>query len=105
MNSRLLAIGAVWMMGCASAPTHNGERSLRVMSYNIEYGHEGLDSVAAVIRDQHPDIVGLQEVDVHWSERSNFADQAALPITTSPGIRLRTPPQRRLRCPGFSKRW
>ncbi len=48
------------------------------MTYNIEYGHEGLDSVIAVIRDQHPDIVGLQEVDVHWSQRSNFVDQAAL---------------------------
>lgn len=47
------------------------------MSYNIEYGNQGLDSVAAVIRDQHPDIVGLQEVDVHWSARSNFVDQAA----------------------------
>jgi Metal-dependent hydrolase len=54
------------------------EPALRVMTYNIEYGHEGLDSVAKVIRDVHPDIVGLQEVDVHWSERSNFADQAAL---------------------------
>ena len=48
------------------------------MSYNIEYGHEGLDKVIRVIRDQHPDIVGLQEVDVHWSARSNFEDQAAL---------------------------
>ena len=73
----MIAAGLV-MAGCASATPRVGERSLRVMSYNIEYGHEGLDSVIAVIRTQHPDIVGLQEVDVHWSERSNFADQAAL---------------------------
>lgn len=66
------------VVGCASMPTKAPEHLLRVMSYNIEYGHEGLDSVAAVIRDQHPDIVGLQEVDVHWSPRSNFVDQAAL---------------------------
>jgi len=77
---RGLAISA-WLLftnACASAPITTQAQSLRVMSYNIEYGHEGLDSVAAVIREQHPDIVGLQEVDVHWSERSNFADQAAL---------------------------
>ena len=66
------------LLGCASAPTRGGVQQLRVMSYNIEYGHEGLDSVAGVIRSQHPDIVGLQEVDVHWSERSNFVDQAAV---------------------------
>jgi endonuclease/exonuclease/phosphatase family metal-dependent hydrolase len=48
------------------------------MSYNIEYGHEGLDSVISVIRGEHPDIVGLQEVDVHWSARSSFVDEAAL---------------------------
>jgi len=76
-RSRMM-IAVVLMAGCASVPTRGRERSLRVMSYNIEYGHEGLDKVIAAIRDQHPDIVGLQEVDVHWSERSNFADQAAL---------------------------
>lgn len=62
---------------CSTLPAHPRERSLRAMTYNIEYGHEGLDSVIAVIRDQRPDVVGLQEVDVHWSQRSNFADQAA----------------------------
>ena len=64
--------------GCASLPTRTHEQSLRVMSYNIEYGHEGLDSVIAVIRSEHLDVVGFQEVDVHWSARSNFVDQAAL---------------------------
>ena len=74
----IVALAAILMTACASVPIRNGERSLRVMSYNIEYGHEGLDKVIAVIREQRPDIVGLQEVDVHWSERSDFADQAAL---------------------------
>lgn len=80
VRSPILSIAALLMMtvGCASVPTGTQERSLRVMSYNIEYGHEGLDSVITVIRDQHPDIVGLQEVDVYWSQRSNFVDQAAL---------------------------
>ena len=73
-----MTIATVVTAGCASAPAHNGERSLRVMSYNIEYGHEGLAKVIEVIRDLQPDIVGLQEVDVHWSERSHFSDQAAL---------------------------
>jgi endonuclease/exonuclease/phosphatase family metal-dependent hydrolase len=70
-----MALGAAGRVGSSIAPK---EETIRVMSYNIEYGHQGLDSVIAVIREQHADIVGLQEVDVHWSERSNFADQAAL---------------------------
>ncbi len=54
------------------------EHQLRVMSYNIQYGNEGLDSVIAVINDEKPDIVGLQEVDVHWNARSAFVNQAEL---------------------------
>ena len=58
------------------------DRPIRVMSYNIRHG-QGVDDrldlarVAAEIRDSGADIVGLQEVDRHWSERSDFADQAA----------------------------
>lgn len=78
MKRCLLTIGAALLNACASVSTKTPENSLRVMTYNIEYGHEGLDSVIAVIRDQHPDVVGLQEVDVHWSARSNFVDQAEL---------------------------
>ncbi len=72
------------LAGCASvAPVRPGsglssEKSLRVMSYNIQYGNEGLDSVIAVINAEKPDIVGLQEVDVHWQARSAFANQAEL---------------------------
>ena len=47
------------------------------MSYNIAAGGGDLDAIVAVIRAAAPDIVALQEVDVHWSERSGFADQAA----------------------------
>ena len=50
---------------------------LRVMSYNIRSGNGDLDATAAAIRAERPDVVGLQEVDVHWAERSKFADQAA----------------------------
>ena len=52
------------------------------MSYNIHHGR-GVDDrldlarIAAVIRGAGADIVGLQEVDRHWGERSDFADQAA----------------------------
>ncbi|HUQ46771.1 MAG TPA: endonuclease/exonuclease/phosphatase family protein [Gemmatimonadaceae bacterium] len=73
----LLALATISLFGCASLSGGSSARSVRVMSYNIQYGHEGLDSVAAVIRAERPDIVGLQEVDVHWSARSNFVDQAA----------------------------
>ena len=34
-----------------------------------------LESVANVIRDSKTDIIGLQEVDVHWGTRSNFKNE------------------------------
>lgn len=54
------------------------ESVLRVMTYNIQSGHGNLDGTAAAINASSPDVVALQEVDVHWAERSNFADQTML---------------------------
>jgi endonuclease/exonuclease/phosphatase family metal-dependent hydrolase len=48
------------------------------MTYNIQSGHGSLDGTAAEIRSRSPDIVALQEVDVHWDARSGFEDQATL---------------------------
>lgn len=50
---------------------------LRAMSYNIAGGNGDLERIADVIRAAGADIVAVQEVDVHWSERSGWADQAA----------------------------
>lgn len=69
---------ALSVSACASAPGAQRAKLLRVMSYNIQYGNEGLDSVIAVINAERPDIVGLQELDVHWSGRSRFVNQAEL---------------------------
>ena len=46
------------------------------MTYNIHAGHGDVDRTAATIRGLSPDIVGVEEVDVHWAERSGFVDQA-----------------------------
>lgn len=78
LRSVALATAAAFVAACASLQVATKDQTLRVMSYNIQYGHEGLDSVIDVIKTEKPDIVGLQEVDVHWSERSTFVDQAAL---------------------------
>ena len=79
-RDHFLALGIVaGTLACASVPGSSArEQPIRAMSYNIQYGNEGLDSVIAVINEIKPDIVGLQEVDVHWQERSKFVDQAAL---------------------------
>jgi endonuclease/exonuclease/phosphatase family metal-dependent hydrolase len=68
--------------GTASdAQTPPAERGVRVASFNIHHG-VGLDGllnlerIAAVVERTGADVVGLQEVDNHWSERSNFVDQA-----------------------------
>jgi endonuclease/exonuclease/phosphatase family metal-dependent hydrolase len=58
------------------------DRPLTVMTYNIHHG-AGVDGVldleriAVLIEKSGADVVGLQEVDRHWSERSNWVDQAA----------------------------
>lgn len=48
------------------------------MTYNIESGRGALDGTVEAIRASAPDIAALQEVDVHWADRSRFADQAAI---------------------------
>jgi endonuclease/exonuclease/phosphatase family metal-dependent hydrolase len=77
-----------------------------VVTYNIRAGNGDLQRTAETIRRLTPDIVGLQEVDVNWSERSSFVDQARslgellgmqvrfAPIYTLPGADS-TKPERR----------
>src|SRR6266498_1712179 len=60
---------------------HPGKTTLRVMTYNIHVG-VGMDKkldlqrIADVINDQHPDLVGLQEVD-RGVERTEGRDEIA----------------------------
>ena len=59
-----------------------GLSEIRVMSFNIHHGASGgdvldLDRIAREIESSGAQIVGLQEVDRHWSARSNYQDQAA----------------------------
>lgn len=73
----LLALSVTCSLAAACAPTAR-EQTLRVMSYNVAAGNGDLARIEDVIRAAAPDLVGLQEVDVHWSARSRFEDQAAL---------------------------
>lgn len=63
------------MLTAAKEAEEKGDK-IRVMSFNIAAGHGDIDEIVRVIRKYDPDIVALQEVDVHWSERSDFDDQA-----------------------------
>ena len=61
------------------AADNENEKSIdvKVMSYNIHHavGQDGildLERIAKVIEDSGAEIIGLQEVDNHWSERSQF---------------------------------
>jgi endonuclease/exonuclease/phosphatase family metal-dependent hydrolase len=67
------------------------DRALRVMTYNIEAGNSNLERIADVIRANGAQIVALQEVDVHWAERSNFTDEAQA-LATSLGMQMRFAP-------------
>jgi len=53
----------------------HGSIELRIMSFNIAAGYGNVNDIAEAIEKYNPDIVALQEVDVHWSERSDFQDQ------------------------------
>lgn len=69
--------------GSSPAQPQAIDRPLAVMTYNIHHGvgvddRLDLDRIAAVIQDSGAGVVGLQEVDNHWSSRSNFEDQARL---------------------------
>ena len=75
-----VVLQAILAVACASAPAwFSGQTptTFRVMTWNIAAGSGGLVPIAEAMRAAAPDIVALQEVDVHWSERSGFADQAA----------------------------
>ncbi|CAL9414171.1 endonuclease/exonuclease/phosphatase family protein [Streptomyces sp. Tu 3180] len=54
---------------------------LRVATYNIHAGAGAdqvfdLDRTAEALRGLRADVIGLQEVDVHWGARSDFVDEA-----------------------------
>jgi endonuclease/exonuclease/phosphatase family metal-dependent hydrolase len=83
MPATLVGIGFL-LASCAPPPaaTSAPTRALKVMTLNIHHGVgvDGLldlDRIAATIASSGADLVGLQEVDRHFSARSNFVDQAS----------------------------
>ena len=108
-----LVAGLVGTVGTVGGPAHAAGPPpvrLRVMSYNIHAG-AGQDNVfdlerqAATIEAHRPDVVALQEVDVHWAARSDYADEASWlarrlrmrvffgPVYTLPPDRADAPPR------------
>lgn len=78
----LAALIAVLALPAAASAAGSPPRDLSVISYNIHHGvgEDGvldLGRIADVIAQSGADVVALQEVDNHWSARSEFADQAA----------------------------
>ncbi|HEY7591813.1 MAG TPA: endonuclease/exonuclease/phosphatase family protein [Actinophytocola sp.] len=77
----LAALLALSVATPAASATPGRDVALRVMNYNIHtgIGSDGaldLARTATVIRDSGADVVGLEEVDVHWDARSDFRDEA-----------------------------
>lgn len=59
----------------------HGRRVLDVMTFNIHHAAGtdevlSLERIASVIKKSGADVIGLQEVDNHYSERSDWADEA-----------------------------
>lgn len=76
--ARTAAALVLWatIAGCARSPSSPAEALLRVATYNIQAGAGDLRRIADEIKAMDADLVALQEVDVHWHQRSGFADQA-----------------------------
>jgi endonuclease/exonuclease/phosphatase family metal-dependent hydrolase len=81
----VLALAALAPTGAAvagGAADEAGDVDLRVVNYNIHtgIGTDGrldLARTAAVLASQDADVIGLEEVDVHWAARSQWRDQAS----------------------------
>jgi endonuclease/exonuclease/phosphatase family metal-dependent hydrolase len=78
----LLAGGLGLAAGALGFGLPPGWLRLRVATFNIHHGASpadvlDLEGVARVIEAIRADVVGLQEVDRHWSSRSEFVDQPA----------------------------
>jgi endonuclease/exonuclease/phosphatase family metal-dependent hydrolase len=77
----MVALTCVFLL-TPSVATAAPSRQLKVLTYNIHHG-AGIDGVvdleriAQVIEQSGAEVIGLQEVDNHWSERSHWMDQAA----------------------------
>lgn len=82
---RLLLVLALAMLALATpaaATPGYPARTLTVLSFNIHHaaGEDGvhdLDRLADEIRRARADVIGLQEVDRHYGERSEWTDQPA----------------------------
>ncbi len=80
----LMIAASLALAGCASAPVLHAKAPappprLKVMTWNIHHGQGAdnridLERIAAVIKQENPDVVALQEVDV-GVPRSNQVDQ------------------------------
>ncbi|MFF4244637.1 endonuclease/exonuclease/phosphatase family protein [Streptomyces sp. NPDC001822] len=76
------AVGQASAADDASVTRVPGPRVLDVMSFNIHHAQGSddaldLERIASVVRRSGADVVGLQEVDNHYSARSEWADQPA----------------------------
>lgn len=105
-TSTLSCLAGLFAVVCSAASAQGVTPvTLRVMSYNIQYGGGDIERTAAAIRASDPDLVALQEVDVHWGARSAFVDQASVlaerlgmqvrfaPIYRLPGADTSSPPR------------
>jgi len=83
---RKLAYGlslVILLGGCAKNTSPTGKAPLRVMTYNIHHANPpsarvkiDVEAIARVINQEKPDLVALQEVDIHTERSGKNLDQA-----------------------------
>ncbi|VAX42793.1 hypothetical protein MNBD_PLANCTO02-671, partial [hydrothermal vent metagenome] len=90
-----LILGLLLITFCTAPELHGAEKSnkLRVLCYNIHYG-QGMDGkynikrLAEAIKATNPDIVALQEVDVHVKRSGRVHEAKELSKLTGMKVRF-----------------
>ena len=81
-RSSLRTLVCALFLLAAPAAGASSDPAVRVATFNIHHGagtddRLDLERAARTIEATGAEVIGLQEVDNHWGERSAFADQAA----------------------------
>ena len=85
LRTTVLLCPLPFAVACAGVPDAGSEIRLRVMSYNVKHGQAmtrrpiraNLEVQAAILREQRPDLIGLQEID-QGCKRSHGLDETGL---------------------------
>ncbi|MDY0395872.1 endonuclease/exonuclease/phosphatase family protein [Virgibacillus halophilus] len=81
--SLIFFVGFLNLTIASAAPKPSDEVNAKVATFNIQAGSGAdgkydLNRIASALSEMDADVIGLQEVDVHWGSRSDYEDTIQL---------------------------